>query len=80
MITTNKVVTIHYTLRNDAGNSFGIEGTYSPGHPDQQWWFDYGLRIRAVYSYAGDDYVRWTGKVGTIDPDWLKLFEASDEA
>lgn len=60
---------LRFSMRNDAGNSVATEGAYSPGHPSCLSWWNYYLPVRAVFTVDGVDTVRWTGEIGTLDPD-----------
>lgn len=61
--------TCEFSLRNDAGNSGGILGWYSPNHEDVRSGWDYGILVRVVWTDAdGIDHVLWTGKLESIVP------------
>jgi hypothetical protein len=67
---------LDFELRNDARNSGGIQGWYSPNHASCRSGWTFGIPIRVVSSYqsatlgdaAAVDRVLWTGKVKTILP------------
>ena len=56
-------------LRNDAGNSGGLLGYYSPSHANARANWGFGIPIRAVFTYGGTDYIKFTGKIRVIEPD-----------
>jgi hypothetical protein len=59
---------LEFTLRNDSGNSGGLQGYYSPYHVNCRSGFTYGIPVRVVITNSGTDYVLWTGKLRVIDP------------
>lgn len=60
--------TCTFGLWNDAGNSGGLEGYYSPQHPNARSGFTYGVFVRVRFLYLGTLYPRFIGKVTAIDP------------
>jgi hypothetical protein len=59
---------LSFWLRNDKGNSGSTLGYYSPGHASCRTGWDFGVQVRVVYTYSSTDYVRWIGKVATVEP------------
>ncbi len=57
-----------FTLRNDAGNSGGLQGYYSPIHANCRSGFTYGALVRIVFTYAATEYPRFMGKLFSVDP------------
>lgn len=57
-----------FSLRNDAGNSAHTLGYYSPNHPSCRAGFARGIPMRVAVTYSAVEYVLWTGKLWTIDP------------
>jgi hypothetical protein len=57
-----------FTLRNDAGNSGGLQGYYSPLHASCRSGFTYGTLVRIVFTYSATEYPRFLGKVFSVDP------------
>lgn len=60
-----------FALRNDAGNSGGLQGYYSPQHTNCRSGWGFGTGIRVSFTYSGGsitDKVKFRGKVTTIDP------------
>lgn len=42
--------TLELSLRNDAGNSAGLEGLYSPNHPNCRLGFGFGTPVRVIFA------------------------------
>lgn len=60
---------LNWALRNDAGNTHGLQGCYSRNNANILSGFVIGMPIRAVAVYGGVDYVLWRGKLKTANPD-----------
>jgi hypothetical protein len=60
---------LSFTLDNTAQNSGGAPGFYSVGHPDVRAGWTFGIPVRLVFELAGDESVRWTGKITDILPE-----------
>lgn len=60
---------LEFTLRNDAGNSGGIAGWYSPNKATVRPGFTFGIPVRVLANAGGGDIPQWRGKLRTIDPD-----------
>lgn len=58
-----------FALRNDAGNSGGVQGYYSPLHASKRAGWQHGIPLKVVFSYAGTDYTKFRGKVSRIAPE-----------
>lgn len=58
-----------FTLRNDAGNSGGTLGWYSPAHVNKRTGWTFGIPLRVTFTYEGVMYVKFRGKVREINPD-----------
>ena len=63
------VGTLEFTLNNAANNSGGVQGYYSPLHANQRANWDYGRLVRVVFTYSATDYVKFYGKLVSIDPE-----------
>lgn len=64
------VGTCSFTLRNDAGNSGGVEGYYSPRHANVRDGWGFGVPVRVAFSSGViEDAMRFTGFVTTIDAE-----------
>ena len=59
----------HCTLRNDAGNSAGLQGYYSPSHANVRSGWEFGTFLRAIFTSAGTEYIKFTGQIRSIAPD-----------
>jgi len=55
--------TLTFALRNDAGNSAGLEGYYSPGHSNCVSGFGPGMYGRLIITYEGGEYCKFYGRV-----------------
>jgi hypothetical protein len=60
---------LEFSLKNDAGNSGGLAGYYSPNNANCRSGFGFGIAVRQVFTFGSTDYVRWTGKLRVILPD-----------
>ena len=60
---------LQYVLRNDARNSALLQGYYSPAHTNVRSGWTFGIPVRAVFTYNGTDYIKFTGKIRNILPD-----------
>ena len=60
--------TAMFSLRNDAGNAAGVQGTYSPNHPAGRAGFGYGTGFRLAVTYDGTTYYKFRGRIVEIDP------------
>lgn len=58
-----------YALKNDAGNSGGLQGYYSPGHTNVRSGWTFGKFFRVIFTYDATDYIKFTGTVRAIDPE-----------
>jgi hypothetical protein len=58
-----------FGARNGPQNSVGTRGWYAIGHASARVGWVYGMPIRVVYTYDGDDYVGWTGKLSSSKAD-----------
>jgi hypothetical protein len=60
-----------FYLRNDASNSAGIAGYYSPNHANSMPGWTTGLKIRHVFTFDGVTKVKFYGKIASdgITPD-----------
>ena len=68
------VGTLSFWLRNDSGNSGGLQGYYSPQNANARNGFTQGQLVRVVFVYHDVDYPRFLGKVTSISPEpgkWL---------
>jgi hypothetical protein len=61
--------TLEFALRNDAGNSGSLQGYYSPLHTNCRSGWAFGVPVRVLGHYSGNDYPLWQGRVRTIRPD-----------
>ena len=57
-----------FSLRNDAGNAAGVQGTYSPNHPAARAGFGYGTGFRLAVTSDGTTYYKFRGRIVEIDP------------
>ena len=57
-----------FDLNNGTGNSAGLLGYYSPEHANAREGWTYGIPIKWTITHSSTDYVRFRGKVGSIDP------------
>lgn len=58
------------TLRNDAGNSGGIQGWYSPVHASKRSGWTFGIPIQVMFTSGADtDIVKFRGKIREILPE-----------
>ncbi|MGE0464599.1 MAG: hypothetical protein AB7Q16_24795 [Vicinamibacterales bacterium] len=55
-------------LRNDAGNSGGQQGYYSPLHASKRTGWTFGVPIRLSFTFNGVTYTKFIGKARVIDP------------
>jgi hypothetical protein len=55
--------TMSFELRNDAGNSAGLAGYYTPGHINCRAGFTNGLKIRQRITYDGTTKTKWAGRI-----------------
>lgn len=60
--------TVTYALRNDAGNSAGLMGYYSPNHVNCRAGFTFGIPVRIRFLYEGVARTKFVGKLYVIDP------------
>jgi hypothetical protein len=60
---------LSFTLRNDARNSGGVQGWYSPAHASRRPGWTFGIPVRVVLTYSGTDYTKFRGKIREIVPD-----------
>lgn len=62
---------LSFYLRNDAGNSAGLAGYYSPGHTNALSGWTTGLKVRWKFTYDGVPKVKFYGKISPdgITPD-----------
>ena len=60
--------TLQFRLRNDAGNSGGLEGYYSPEHSNARSGFDLGAGVRLRVDYSGSTIYKWRGELANIEP------------
>ena len=60
-----------FYLRNDAQNSAGLAGYYSPGHPNALSGWTTGLKVRHVFVFEGEEKIKFYGKISPdgITPD-----------
>lgn len=59
-----------FALRNDAGNTGGTLGWYSPVHVNKRAGWTFGIPIRVVFSGSGvGPWVKFRGKIRDILPD-----------
>jgi len=61
--------TMSLALRNDAGNSGGIQGYYSPNHASSRSGFEIGAGLRLKLTYSGSTRYKWQGMISSIQPD-----------
>lgn len=59
---------LSFALRNDVGNTGGLQGYYSPLHVNCRAGFTYGAFVRVVFTYLGAEYQRFLGKLVSIEP------------
>ncbi len=59
---------LELTLRNDAKNSAGLIGYYSPGHANARAGFGLGVLVRTAFDYYGTTYYKWLGRLTDIKP------------
>lgn len=59
---------ISFKLNNSSRNSGSTLGWYSPASSSVRSGWTYGIPVRWTVTYSGVDYVRFRGKVGSIDP------------
>lgn len=52
-----------FELRNDAGNSRGLLGSYTPGHPNCRNGFTIGLRVRLRITSDGQTKTKFHGRI-----------------
>lgn len=57
-----------FALRNDAANSAGLLGYYSPQHANCRPGFKIGIGVRFRYTLNGTVYYKFQGWLDTIDP------------
>lgn len=50
-----------FSLRNSKANSAGLEGYYTPGHPNCRSGFAAGLEVRVAFTLDGLSVQKWTG-------------------
>lgn len=60
---------LHWTLKNDSRNSASLQGYYSPSHTNVRAGWSFGKYVRAIFTYEGVEYIKFTGKVRSIAPD-----------
>lgn len=61
---------LQYVLRNDAGNTGGTQGWFSPSHPSKRSGWGFGNPTRVLFSSGAIvDRAKFTGKIRVIDPD-----------
>jgi len=60
--------TLSFTLRNDALATEG-QGCFSPGHPNVCEGWTFGIRTQVIFTFLGINYIKFFGKIDTIDPD-----------
>src|SRR6185295_10526803 len=62
--------TASFTLRNDARNSGGLLGYYSPSHVNKRsgWGLGIGCRIRWTDPNTATTWTRFVGRIDAIDP------------
>ena len=60
--------TLAFALRNDAGNSGGLQSWYSPGATVCRSGWTHGIPIRLVAEWDGQYWPLWRGKIRTINP------------
>lgn len=63
------VGTLEFTLNNKASNSGGLQGYYSPLHSNARTAWNVGRLVRVQFTYDSTDYVKWYGKIVSIDPE-----------
>lgn len=57
------------SLLNGPENSVETRGAYSVGHASARVGFTDGAPVQVVYTYDGDEYIGWTGKLADSDPE-----------
>jgi hypothetical protein len=57
------------TLDNSDNNSAGVEGYYTPGHSSVLTGFETEIPIRVTFTYGGDTFYKFVGRIADIDPD-----------
>lgn len=60
---------LEFLLANDAQNSLGLQGAYSPLHANKRAGWGFGIPVKVVFTYAAADTTKFRGKVHTIDPE-----------
>jgi len=60
---------INFSLRNDALNSGGLLGYYSPEHDNVRSGFEIGIGTRLAITYSGSTFYKWRGELSSADPD-----------
>lgn len=60
--------TMEFVLRNDAGNSGGLQGYYSPAHANARAGWGVGNIVRLIARYSATNYNLWRGRVISIKP------------
>jgi hypothetical protein len=61
--------TMDFRLRNDDGNSGGLEGYYSPDHANVRSGFELGNDTRLKITYSGSTRYKWMGQLASITPE-----------
>lgn len=59
---------LSFSMRNDAGNSGGLQGYYSPLHVNCRSGFSFGTLTRVIFTYSAVEYPRFMGKIFSVDP------------
>lgn len=66
---------LKFHLKNGANNSAGVEGYYSPEHPNKLTGWTTGLRVRLSFTYEGRTYYKYHGRIApdglTVEPGVL---------
>lgn len=60
--------TCEFALRNDAGNSGGLVGYYSPNHVNCRAGFTFGIPVRIRFLFEASYRTKFVGKLYVIDP------------
>lgn len=60
--------TLEFALRNDASNSAGLLGYYSPNHVNCRSGFTFGIPVRVQFVFETVTRTKFVGKLYVIDP------------